>query len=95
MVKSLPGLLSELADSPYALMKPPQLWKIHPLIVQDPFMYTHVRFFSIGAIIKLRAACTESRTVRFKSDRRRARAQRPGCIQKDKRGGSTARDTWT
>ena len=23
-------------------MQPPQLWKIHPLIVQDPFMYTHV-----------------------------------------------------
>lgn len=40
-IKSLPNLLSKLADTPYASMQPPQLWKIHPLIVQDPFMYTH------------------------------------------------------
>lgn len=45
LVKSLPDLLGESADSPYALMRPPQLWKIHPLIVQDPFVYTHVSGF--------------------------------------------------
>lgn len=44
-VKSLPELLGKLADIPYALMKPPQVWKIHPLVVQDPFMYTHVSGF--------------------------------------------------
>lgn len=45
-VKSLPDLLEESADSPYASMQPPQLWKIHPLIIQDPFMYTHVSCFA-------------------------------------------------
>ena len=45
-VESLPDLLSKFAELPYALMQPPQLWKIHPLIVQDPFMYTHVSGFA-------------------------------------------------
>ena len=46
MIKSLPNLLSKFADTPYDSMQPPQLWKIHPLIVQDPFMYTHVSGFA-------------------------------------------------